>query len=91
MMPLLIYLFIVNVLAFFLMLTDKQRAIKKKWRIPESLLFSVAAVGGSLGGLLGMHLCHHKTRHLRFRSGLPLILTLHLAIAFLVVLLKYYR
>lgn len=82
---LLIYLLIVNAAAFLLMLTDKRKAIKKAWRIPEATLLAVAAMGGSLGALLGMHIFRHKTRHLRFSIGLPLILAGHiLLIVFLI-------
>ena len=90
-MPFLIYLFTVNVIAFALMHTDKQRAIKKKRRIPESALFGFAAIGGSIGAILGMYLFRHKTRHIRFRSGLPLLLTLQLAIGFFFYVVKYYQ
>ena len=44
------YLLIVNAIAFLLMLIDKQKAKKKKWRIPEATLMSFAAIGGSIGG-----------------------------------------
>lgn len=78
------YLIIINALGFFLMLADKRRARKKKWRIPEATLFIVAAVGGSLGILLGMYLFRHKTRHLRFTGGIPLILALQILLALII-------
>lgn len=49
-----IYLSLINALALLLMLADKQRAKKHRWRIPESVLLASAALGGSLGALLGM-------------------------------------
>ena len=67
-------LLLINALGFVLMLTDKHKAIRKKWRIPEAVLLGVALLGGSAGCLLGMYLFRHKTRHLLFRAGLPLIL-----------------
>ena len=82
----LIYLITVNVVAFLLMLSDKHRAIKKYYRIPERVLIGAAVIGGSFGSLLGMKLLHHKTRHIRFRWGLPMILALHICIAFLIYL-----
>lgn len=90
MLPIAIYLLTVNVLLFLLMHIDKKRAIQKRWRIPEGILFGIAAIGGSLGGILGMHAFRHKTRHLRFRSGFPLILTLQLAFALLIVVKFYF-
>lgn len=65
------YLLIINAISFLLMLIDKQKARKKKWRIPESTLFTAAALGGSLGGILGMKLFHHKTLHAKFKYGFP--------------------
>ena len=70
----LIYLLIINALSFLLMLIDKQKAKKGLWRIPEKTLFAVALLGGSLGGIAGMKVFHHKTKHLKFSLGLPLIL-----------------
>ena len=76
---LMIYLCIINALSFLLMLIDKQKARKKRWRIPETTLLGVCALGGSLGGLLGMYLVRHKTKHLKFVIGIPFLLALQLA------------
>lgn len=80
---LLIYLSIINALAFLLMLIDKQKARKNRWRIPERTLLGVCAIGGSLGGLLGMYLLRHKTLHKRFSIGIPLMLLFHVACLYL--------
>ena len=60
---------------------DKLRAVKGEWRISERSLFLLAAAGGSAGALAGMFLFRHKTKHMSFRIGLPLILLLQLAAA----------
>lgn len=78
-----IYLIIVNALGFALMLIDKQKARRGKWRIPEATLMGVAAIGGSVGSLLGMYTVRHKTRHIKFTLGIPSILVLQLIAAFL--------
>lgn len=78
-----IYLSIINALALILMLVDKIKAQKKKWRIKELTLISCAALGGSLGALLGMYLFRHKTRHPKFSIGIPVILCLQILIALL--------
>ena len=57
---------------------DKRRAIKRAWRIPESTLFVLAIIGGSIGSIIGMHLFHHKTRHWYFLYGMPVILALQI-------------
>ena len=75
------YLLLINAVGFLLMLIDKQKARKNRWRIPESTLMGIAALGGSIGSLLGMQLFRHKTRHPKFTLGIPLILAVHLVIA----------
>lgn len=80
------YLLIVNILGFAVMGIDKQKAIKKRWRIRESTLFLIALVGGSLGSILGMRIFHHKTKHWYFVCGMPLILMLQIAIAVFLIM-----
>ena len=77
----LIYLLIINAAGFLLMRIDKGKARKNRWRIPEATLITVAALGGSAGSLLGMYLFRHKTRHLKFTMGIPLILAVQVVIA----------
>lgn len=68
------YLFIINLLGFFIMLIDKQRAIHKEWRIPEKTLIGISIFGGAIGMLLGMSSFRHKTKHKKFTIGVPFIL-----------------
>lgn len=72
-----LYLLIINALSFLFMLTDKIKAIKGRWRIPEKTLLGVCAMGGSLGGLIAMKLFRHKTLHPQFSIGIPVILAVH--------------
>ena len=82
---LLAYLFIVNAAGFLLMLIDKIKAKKNTRRIPEKVLFLVALLGGSLGSLLGMYTFRHKTKHLSFVFGMPLIFAAQILIAVLIM------
>lgn len=84
MKPLLVYLLLINALGFLLMLIDKEKAKKNRWRIPEATLFIVAILGGSLGSLAGMRLMHHKTRKQRFSLGMPIILAIQAVMMVLV-------
>lgn len=79
----LIYLCIINALGFMLMLLDKLKAKKNLWRIPEATLFAVAVLGGSLGCLFGMYTVRHKTKHLKFTVGMPLIFAVQVMAAIL--------
>lgn len=77
----LLYLLIINAAGFLLMLVDKFKAKKNLWRIPEATLMTVAALGGSVGSLIGMYAVRHKTRHLKFTLGIPLILAVQVVAA----------
>ena len=76
----LLYLLLINAAAFLLMLVDKLKAKKNRWRIPERTLFSSALLGGSIGAILGMYTFRHKTRHLSFTLGMPAILIAQVAL-----------
>ncbi|GLB58450.1 DUF1294 domain-containing protein [Cytobacillus sp. NCCP-133] len=68
----LIYL-IVNFAGFFLMKLDKEKAKRKQYRISEKNLWLVAFLSGAAGMALGMNTFRHKTKHLQFKIGLPVL------------------
>lgn len=74
----------VNLAAFAAMGLDKRRARKGAWRVRERTLFLLALIGGSVGAIAGMWLFRHKTRHWYFALGLPAILAVQLAAAWLI-------
>ena len=78
---LLIYLLLINAAGLVLMLTDKIKARKGLWRIPERTLMLTAALGGSVGVHMGMYLFRHKTQHPKFTLGVPAILTVQILLA----------
>ena len=82
---LLAYLVIINAAGFLLMLIDKWKAKKNRWRIPEATLFLVAIIGGSIGSIAGMYTFRHKTKHIKFIVGMPLILALQIVTCILIV------
>ncbi len=73
-----IYFIIINIIGFLIMLIDKRKAEKGKWRIPEKTIFIVTALGGGIGTIAGMYVFHHKTRKLQFTIGLPFITILEI-------------
>ena len=73
------YLVIINIATVIIYGWDKLCAIKRWWRVPEITLLVFAAIGGSIGALLGMRIFHHKTLHLKFKYSVPVILMLQLA------------
>jgi len=75
------YLVLMNIIGIAVMGIDKSKAKRGAWRIKEATLFGVSIIGGSIGTLLGMYLFRHKTKHICFVLGMPLILVLHIALA----------
>ncbi|MGM9833846.1 MAG: DUF1294 domain-containing protein [Candidatus Limisoma sp.] len=74
------YLLAVNVVAFILFGVDKYNARKGNRRIREVTLLAMAALGGSVGAWVGMRIWHHKTKHRKFRYGIPFIILLQIAL-----------
>ena len=71
---------ILNLISFCLMAYDKRCAKTGKWRVPEKVLFLATACFGGLGGVLGMQLCHHKTKHWYFKVFFPVLLVVQIAL-----------
>ncbi|NLY80978.1 MAG: DUF1294 domain-containing protein [Lysinibacillus sp.] len=82
---LIIYIIALSVISFILMGIDKSRAKNNKWRISEKTLFTLAIVGGACGGLVGMYVFRHKTKHARFTFGFPLLAMIHIVIVYYVI------
>ena len=81
------YLFIINLIGFFIMLIDKQRAIHKEWRIPQKTIIGISILGGTIGMLIGMSSFRHKTKHKKFTIGVPFIFLIQICIV--ILYLKY--
>ncbi|MGV2686974.1 DUF1294 domain-containing protein, partial [Clostridium perfringens] len=66
--------------AYLVMSEDKRRARMGRDRVPERTLFLLAAIGGALGVWIAMYRKRHKTRHLSFKLGVPLLLVVNVAL-----------
>ena len=75
-----IVLLITNITSFSLMAYDKSCAREGKWRVPEKRLFLATACFGGLGGVLGMQLLRHKTKHWYFKVFFPILLIVQIAL-----------
>ncbi len=82
------WILLVSLVLFCMMGSDKSRAKNNRRRIPEKTLFITAFLGGGLGGVIGMRVFHHKTKHNSFVIGMPLLLAVNLGVAFLLLWLN---
>lgn len=82
---LIIYYFVMNLIASFMAIRDKDKAKKGQWRISEAALMLIAFLGGAFGEFLTMKKIHHKTRHAKFMVGLPVAVFIHTIIIALIV------
>jgi uncharacterized membrane protein YsdA (DUF1294 family) len=86
-----LYLLLVNILSLMMIRTDKIRAIRRKWRIPERRFIFLAVIGGSIGIYAGCRLFRHKINHPRFMVGVPIILAVQLLAAGCILFLYHGR
>lgn len=81
--PIVIFFLAVNLVAFFVMLSDKKRSRRQgAERIPEGLLFFMATAFGSVGVYAGMFAFRHKTRKWYFVAGIPLLILQNCALLY---------
>ena len=85
------YFLIVNLWGFLQMYIDKKKAERSYWRLSEFSLFIPAILGGAPGCLLGMHLFRHKTKHLKFVIGMPLILLIYVSAVVILVFFSPFK
>lgn len=70
------YLILINIIGFILILVDKIKACKNKWRIKENTLLFISIIGGSIGELISMLIFHHKTKKNKFIIFIPLLIVI---------------
>ena len=77
-----LWLMLMSLVLFAVMGADKRRAKQGSWRVAEKTLFLLALLGGAIGGVLGMRVFRHKTKHWTFAWGFPILALLQLALCF---------
>lgn len=77
-----IYIYIINIITFFLYGYDKHLAVYNKWRISEFILLLFTILGGAFGALMGMLLFKHKTQVNKFRIIVTITLLTMIIISF---------
>jgi len=71
------YIGVINLVGFIAMWMDKRKAKAGKSRISEKSLMTITALGGAVGTLIAMVLCHHKLSKKKFYRGVPGLLMIH--------------
>ena len=68
-----------NIVVFLLYGLDKRSAKRGGRRVSEGTLLLTAALMGGPGAWLGMAVFRHKTRHAKFKIGVPLLMIVNIA------------
>ena len=76
------YIIIINIISFFIMLYDKRQAIYHNFRISEKTIFIVSLLLGGISTYVGMYVFRHKTKHLKFTIGIPIVIILNIISVF---------
>lgn len=75
-----IWLCVISLIAIGITVADKIKAKRNRWRVPEATLLMISALGGSAAMYLTMLTIRHKTRHIKFMLGIPLILVFQIVV-----------
>ncbi len=73
------YYLVINAATLVVWGWDKRAAVLQRWRTPERTLHRLIFCGGFAGGLAGILLFRHKTRHPVFFLAIAAALIVHLA------------
>ena len=80
-----IYLAAISLISIVVCIYDKFASKHaKRHRTREAVLLGLSALGGSVAMFLTMLLIRHKTKHVKFMLGIPLIMILQAAAVFLI-------
>ncbi|KMY55013.1 membrane protein [Bacillus sp. FJAT-27231] len=76
----LIYFILINLISYMVMGNDKRKAKQGKWRTRERTLWLLALIGGAVGSWIAMQTYRHKTKHLSFKYGMPVLALIDLGL-----------
>lgn len=79
---LLAYIAIISLVSIVVCIWDKKISKKNRveLRIPEAVLLLLSALGGSVAMFVTMLITRHKTKHVKFMLGIPVIMILQAAL-----------
>ena len=73
------YFALISIIAIIVTVADKAKAKTGAWRVKESTLLILSAIGGSVAMFITMQVIRHKTKHPKFMIGIPLIIAVQVA------------
>ena len=73
---------VINIITFLVFGYDKWQAKNNKKRVSEFHLLLLTAIGGTIGGLLGMHFFKHKTNKFSFILSFYTIMILQIVLLY---------
>ena len=87
-----VYIAVISVFSVIMCVYDKIISKKNRveLRVSEKALLILSALGGSVAMLLTMLLIRHKTKHIKFMLGIPLIIAAQAVIVFLLFYFKVF-
>lgn len=81
------YFLIISLISMVVCIYDKKISKKNRveLRTPEKTLLLLSALGGSVAMFITMLIVRHKTKHIKFMLGIPLIMVIQVGILFLLL------
>ena len=78
------YIAIISLISVIVCIYDKKISKKNRveLRTPEKNLMLLSALGGSVAMFITMQIIRHKTKHVKFMLGIPLIIIVQAVIVF---------
>lgn len=80
-----IYIAAISVISIITTISDKRKAIRGKFRVPDKTLIFLAALGGSAAMFVTMRIIRHKTSRPKFMIGIPIIFILQILALFFII------
>ncbi|NLL52832.1 MAG: DUF1294 domain-containing protein [Peptococcaceae bacterium] len=77
-----VYFIGINIYALLSIGRDKFKAKKHKRRTPEKHFLFLGLIGGALGVFIGMQIFRHKTKHAKFKYGVPVLIIYNIALIY---------
>lgn len=81
-----LYLALISLISAMVTVRDKSAARRGKRRTSENTLMLLSALGGSAVMLMTMLLVRHKTKHMKFMVGIPIIILFQTVAAACIIL-----